>query len=65
MTEPVGGAQDTLRSEILNAAAYDWVPMIEVDQIIGAVRVKGPLTRCRRPAGCRIGQRDPLRLHRR
>lgn len=28
------GAQNTLRSEILDAAAYDWVPMIEVDQIV-------------------------------
>ena len=39
--------------------------MIEVDQIIGAVGVKGPLTRGRRPARSWIGERDPLRLHRR
>ncbi len=32
--EPGRGAQDTLRGEILDAAAYDWVPMIEVDQIV-------------------------------
>ena len=31
---PACGAQNTLRSEILGAAAYDWVPMIEVDQIV-------------------------------
>lgn len=31
---PRRGAQNTLRSEILEAAAYDWVPMIEVDQIV-------------------------------
>lgn len=27
-------AQDTLRGQILNAALYDWVPMIEVNQIV-------------------------------
>ncbi len=34
MSEPVSAAQNRLRSEILDAAAYDWVPMIEVDQIV-------------------------------
>ncbi|MUL76470.1 hypothetical protein [Mycolicibacterium sp. CBMA 226] len=34
MTEPVSAAQNTLRSEILDAASHDWVPMIEVDQIV-------------------------------
>jgi hypothetical protein len=33
-SSPRCGAQNTLRSEILDAAAYDWVPMIEVDQIV-------------------------------
>jgi len=39
MTEPVDGTQDTLRSEILDAAAYDWVPMIEIDQIVTQQRL--------------------------
>jgi hypothetical protein len=39
MTEPVGTAQDALRGEILNAVLYDWVPMIEVDQIVTQQRL--------------------------
>lgn len=34
MAEAATTAQDTLRGEILNAALYDWVPMVEVNQIV-------------------------------
>jgi len=34
MTEPSSAAQQMLRAEILDAALYDWVPMVEVNQIV-------------------------------
>lgn len=39
MTDPVNTAHDTLRAEILDAALHDWVPMIEIDQMVTQQRL--------------------------
>ncbi|GJJ21156.1 MULTISPECIES: hypothetical protein [Mycolicibacterium] len=39
MTGPLNTSQNALREEILDAALHDWVPMIEIDQIVTQQRL--------------------------